>query len=63
MTKNIHKLLKERRVSFEKNDIVVLYSDGITESINLPEKNGEERMFGEDRLMEVIESAPEMPGK
>jgi serine phosphatase RsbU (regulator of sigma subunit) len=45
MAKNIHKLLKEREVAFEKNDIAILYSDGITEAINLPEKNGDEEMF------------------
>lgn len=63
MAKNIHKLLKERQVAFEEHDIAVLYSDGITEAINLPEKNGEEEMFGEQRLIDAIEQSPEMTGK
>ncbi len=63
MAKNIHKLLKEREIAFEENDIVVLYSDGITEAINTPDRNGEEAMFGEERLLEAIESAPTMEGK
>lgn len=63
MTKNIHKLLKEREVAFEQNDIAILYSDGITEAINRPEKNGEESMFGEQRLMDAIENAPEIQWK
>lgn len=63
MAKNIHKLLKEREVSFEPNDIAILYSDGITEAINLPEKNGEEEMFGEQRLIDAIEQSPDMEGK
>jgi serine phosphatase RsbU (regulator of sigma subunit) len=45
MTKNIHKLLKEREIQFEKNDIIILYSDGITEAIDRPKKDGKEHMF------------------
>jgi len=63
MAKNIHKLLKEREVDFEPNDIAVLYSDGITEAINLPEKTGEEEMFWEQRLIDAIEQSPNMPWK
>lgn len=60
MTKNIHKLLKEREVSFEPNDVIVLYSDGITEAINKPQRDGTESMFGEELLMRTIEEAPEI---
>lgn len=60
MTKNIHKLLKEREVSFEPNDIIVLYSDGITEAIDKPSKDGTETMFGEERLIRAIEQSPEI---
>jgi len=60
MTKNIHKLLKEREISFEENDIIILYSDGITEAINQSKRDGNETMFGEDRLIEAIEKAPEI---
>jgi serine phosphatase RsbU (regulator of sigma subunit) len=45
MTKNIHKILKEQEIKFEKNDIVVLYTDGITECLNRREKDGNEVMF------------------
>jgi len=39
MTKDISKILKEQEIKFEKNDIIVLYSDGITESINQNKKD------------------------
>lgn len=60
MAKNIHKLLKEREISFEENDVIILYSDGITEAINKPLRDGSEEMFGEDRLMKCIEESPEI---
>lgn len=63
MTKNIHKLLKEREIQFEENDIIVLYSDGITEAIDMPSKNGNEHMFGESKLVYAVERAPNMRGK
>jgi len=63
MTKNIHKLLKEREIQFEKNDIIILYSDGITEAIDRPRKDGKEHMFWEDQLVKSIESAPNMKWK
>ncbi len=63
MTKNIHKLLKERELDFTPKDIIVLYSDGITEAINLPEKTEHAEMFGEQRLMEAIEKSPNMKQK
>lgn len=58
MTKNIHKLLQEREISFEPNDVIVLYSDGITEAINKSKKDGTEEMFGEELLIRSIEDAP-----
>ncbi|USN59280.1 MAG: serine/threonine-protein phosphatase [Candidatus Peribacteria bacterium] len=45
MIKNIEKLVKEQEIRFEPNDIIVLYSDGITESINTNQKDGNEEMF------------------
>jgi len=60
MTKNIHKLLKEREISFEPNDVIILYSDGITEAINRPKRDGNENMFGEEMLMRSIQEAPEV---
>ncbi len=60
MTKNIHKILKERQISFEENDVIILYSDGITEAINRPEKDGNEQMFGENFLIQAIENSPKV---
>lgn len=59
MTKNIHKILKEQEIKFERNDIAVLYSDWITESLNQNSKDWNEQMFWEKRLLEAIEKAPE----
>jgi len=39
MAKDIHKLLKEREIAFEPNDVIILYTDGITEAINQPRKD------------------------
>lgn len=63
MIKNIHKLVKEQQIQFEPEDVLVLYSDGITEAINRPSKDGSEEMYGEDRLQAAIESAPNVEGK
>jgi serine phosphatase RsbU (regulator of sigma subunit) len=45
MIKDISKLLKEQEIKFEINDILVLYSDGITEAINQGKKDGNEQRF------------------
>lgn len=58
MIKNIHKLIKEQQIQFEPKDIIVLYSDGITEAIDRPSKDWKETMFWEDNLQRVIEEAP-----
>lgn len=60
MTKDISKILKEQEVKFEKNDIIVLYSDGITEAINQNKKDWNESMFLENRLQMSIEKSPEI---
>ena len=60
MAKNIHKLLKEREIAFNPNDVIILYSDGITEAINQSKKDGNESMFGEDMLIRAIEEAPQI---
>ena len=39
----------EDRVQFEPGDTLIIYSDGITESVNLAEEE-----FGEERLLEVV---------
>ncbi len=41
--------LEEKEISLRKGDIVVLYTDGVTEAIN-----NKEEQFGQDRLIEVI---------
>lgn len=58
MVKDISKILKEKEIKIEKNDIIVMYSDWITEAINKPQKDWNEIMFWEDRLVEVINSSP-----
>lgn len=58
MIKDITKLLKEQEIKFEENDIIVLYSDWITEAINKSKKDGSEEMFWEDRLQKIIEKSP-----
>lgn len=58
MIKDISKIVKEKEISFELNDIIVLYTDWITEAINKPKKDWSEEMFWEDRLINAIENAP-----
>lgn len=58
MIKHIEKLVKEQEIRFEPNDIIVLYSDGITESINTNQKDGNEEMFWEQRIIDAILKAP-----
>jgi len=60
MTKDIHKILKEQEIKFEKDDIAVLYTDWITESINQSKKDWNEVMFWEQRLIEAIQKAPKI---
>ncbi len=43
------KIIKERDLALQKDDVIVLYTDGITEARNM---NGE--MFGLDRLKEMV---------
>ncbi len=63
MIKDISKLLKEQEIKFEINDILVLYSDGITEAINQGKKDGNEQRFWEERLVSAIQNAPNIYGK
>lgn len=56
MTKNVSKILKETRIAVEEDDIIVLYTDGITEARN--GKSESDLMLGIDRLMEIVEHAP-----
>lgn len=63
MIKDISKLLKEKEVPFEEEDIIILYSDWITEAINKSKKDWNQQMFWEKRLMKAIENAPNMRWK
>ncbi|MDD3302382.1 MAG: PP2C family protein-serine/threonine phosphatase [Candidatus Gracilibacteria bacterium] len=63
MMKNIEKLIKENEIKFEENDIVVLYSDGVTDAINSNDNSEIKERFGEDRLVKAIEKAPNLMGK
>jgi len=63
MIKNITKLLKEQEIKFEKWDLLILYSDWITEAINKPKRDWNEIIFWEDRLEEAINTSPNMPWK
>lgn len=56
MAKNISKIIKETQIAVELWDIIVLYTDGITEAKNW--KNENAMMFGMNRLIETIENAP-----
>jgi len=58
MTKNIHKIIKESEIEIWINDVIVLYTDWITEAINQKVKNWNEQMFWEKRLIEAIEKTP-----
>ena len=56
MAKDISKALKEVQISFEKWDIIIMYTDWITEARNSPKEDFV--MFWIDRLVDVIEKSP-----
>jgi serine phosphatase RsbU (regulator of sigma subunit) len=56
MTKNISKAVKELQIDLEPGDIIVLYTDGITEARS--SVTGNTAMYGIDRLTEAVEKAP-----
>jgi len=45
-----------RTITIEKGDIIIMYTDGVTESIN-----SREEMFGEDRLGSIIQKNAHLP--
>ena len=45
-------------VKIGKDDVIVIYTDGVTESIN-----SKEELFGENRLTEIIEKNVKLPSK
>jgi serine phosphatase RsbU (regulator of sigma subunit) len=61
MIKDIWKVTKEKEVEFEENDIIVLYSDWITDSIN--SKDVSKERFWETRVINAIEKSSNMKWK
>lgn len=60
MTKDISKILKELQISIEPWDILVMYTDGITEARNSSKESSEQNlvmMFGVEKIMEATENA------
>ena len=54
MVPDNEKLIKEQSIHFHEGDFIVLYTDGITES-----RNSEGEMFGEKKLVKIIEKNAE----
>lgn len=52
MMRDISKILKEQQIAFEENDLIILYTDGITEARYRSEQNG--ILFGVERIIESI---------
>jgi serine phosphatase RsbU (regulator of sigma subunit) len=48
--------LEEKQITLNKGDVVVLYTDGVTEAIN-----DKEEQFGTDRLVAITEQNRELP--
>jgi serine phosphatase RsbU (regulator of sigma subunit) len=63
MTKDVSKIITEKEIQFEENDIIILYSDWITEAINKSKKDWTEEMFWENRLEDSINNAPNVNNK
>lgn len=52
MVPDVRQLIKEKKLDFEEGDVLVLYTDGLTEARNT---SGE--MFGIDKLIKILEKA------
>ena len=52
MIKDSSKILKEQQIAFEMGDIIVLYTDGISEAHYRSEQNG--MLFSVERIIECI---------
>ncbi len=57
MAKDISKVVKESQISFDPGDVVVMYTDGITEA--RAGNRESDPMFGIERLLSVVGAAPE----
>jgi serine phosphatase RsbU (regulator of sigma subunit) len=54
MARDIRKILKEKQIEIEVNDIIVIYSDWITEAYNSINKENIKLMYGIDKLIKSI---------
>lgn len=52
MIKDSTKILKEQQIAFVPGDVIILYTDGISEARYRSEQNG--ILFGVDRIIESI---------
>jgi len=52
MIKDSSKILKEQQISFAPGDVILIYTDGISEARYRSEQNG--ILFGVDRIIESI---------
>ncbi len=50
--------LEEKEITLGKNDVVVLYTDGVTEAIN-----DKEEQFGHDRMVAIAEEVRNLPAE
>ncbi len=55
MTRDISKIVKESQISFDPGDVIVMYTDGITEARS--GKRESDPMFGIDRLVNIVAAA------
>ncbi|EMJ81565.1 stage II sporulation protein E domain protein [Leptospira borgpetersenii serovar Hardjo-bovis str. Sponselee] len=53
---NLGDVLEDHRVPMSVGDIVLLYTDGITEA-----RNQSDELFGEERLIKLLESNAKLP--
>jgi PAS domain S-box-containing protein len=49
---------KSRSLTIERGDVLVMYTDGVTEAIN-----SQEELFGEERLIEIIRNNARLPAQ
>jgi serine phosphatase RsbU (regulator of sigma subunit) len=52
MVKDSSKVLKEQQIAFDPDDVIILYTDGISEARYRSEQTG--ALFGVDRIVESI---------
>jgi len=54
---------KQESMTINPNDILILYTDGITEAVGPSEEMISENLFGEERLVEVVKASVEKSAK